>query len=47
MSPRHFAKMYQNHKPSQHEIEFEEKIESVVKHVIAVIAVPIKKIMGK
>lgn len=47
MSPRHFAKLMKPTKPSQAEIEYEQKVEEVIKHVVAVIAAPFKKIAKK
>lgn len=47
MTPHHFARLNKNHHISESEREYEEKIESSIKAVVAVIAVPFKKIMGK
>jgi hypothetical protein len=47
MSPHHFAKLNKNTRISQSERAFEEKVETSIKHIVAVIATPIKKIMGK
>jgi hypothetical protein len=47
MSPHHFAKLNRNHYISESERECEEKIEASIKAVVAVIAVPFKKIIGK
>ena len=47
MSPHHFAKLSKNQKISEYEREREEQIETSIKAVVAVIAVPFKKIIGK
>jgi hypothetical protein len=47
MSPHHFAKLSKNHHISESEREYEEKIETSIKAIVAVIAVPFKKIIGK
>lgn len=47
MSPRYFSKMYNRYTVSKKEREMEERVENAIKHVVAIIAVPIKKIIGK
>ena len=47
MSPHHFANLTKNHKISESERAYEEKVETSIKAVVAIIATPFKKIMGK
>jgi hypothetical protein len=47
MSPHHFAKLTKNPRISETERLAEERVETSIKHIVAVIAVPFKKIMGK
>lgn len=47
MSPHHFARLTKNPRISEKEREAEARVEASIKHIVAVIAVPFKKIMGK